>query len=50
MAPDKWTRLEMLGAGAFGRVYRAFNSEGKFMAVKQVASQAAIRSLQLSSN
>ena len=36
--PVHWTRGELIGAGAFGRVYMGLNNEtGQLMAVKQVA-------------
>ena len=35
--PVHWTRGELIGAGAFGRVYMGLNNEtGQLMAVKQV--------------
>lgn len=35
--PVHWKRGEMIGAGAFGRVYMGLNNEtGQLMAVKQV--------------
>lgn len=35
-APVNWSRGEMIGAGAFGRVYLALNNDsGELMAVKQ---------------
>ena len=37
--PVHWTRGELIGQGAFGKVYMGLNSEtGQLMAVKQVAS------------
>ena len=36
-APVNWCRGELIGAGAFGRVYLGLNSDnGELMAVKQV--------------
>ena len=36
--PVHWTRGELIGQGAFGKVYMGLNSEtGQLMAVKQVA-------------
>lgn len=36
-APVNWSRGELIGAGAFGRVYLGLNSDnGELMAVKQV--------------
>ena len=38
-APVNWCRGELIGAGAFGRVYLGLNSDnGELMAVKQVLS------------
>ena len=38
-APVNWCRGELIGAGAFGRVYLGLNSDnGELMAVKQVVS------------
>ena len=35
--PVHWTKGELIGAGAFGRVYMGLNNEtGQLMAVKQV--------------
>ena len=37
-APSKWTRGELVGAGAYGKVYLGLNQEtGQLMAVKQVS-------------
>lgn len=38
-APKNWSRGELIGAGAFGRVYLGLNNDnGKLVAVKQVSS------------
>ena len=40
--PVHWIKGELIGAGAFGRVYMGLNNEtGQLMAVKQV-TQAAV--------
>lgn len=39
--PVNWTRGELLGAGAFGRVYLGLNNDtGQLMAVKQVSRRS----------
>jgi hypothetical protein len=41
--PVHWTRGELIGAGAFGRVYMGLNNEtGQLMAVKQVCTALTI--------
>ena len=43
--PVHWTRGELIGAGAFGRVYMGLNNEtGQLMAVKQVCTVLTIMS------
>jgi len=38
--PVHWTKGELIGAGAFGRVYMGLNNEtGQLMAVKQASLQ-----------
>lgn len=40
--PVNWTRGELIGAGAFGRVYLGLNNDtGQLMAVKQVRGAAS---------
>ena len=42
-SPVHWTRGELIGAGAFGRVYMGLNNEtGQLMAVKQVCTVLTI--------
>ncbi len=42
--PVSWTRGELIGAGAFGRVYLGLNNDtGQLMAVKQARAAALCR-------
>ena len=46
--PVHWTKGELIGAGAFGRVYIGLNNNtGQLMAVKQASSSAAFQSFTL---
>lgn len=53
-APINWQRGELIGAGAFGRVYLGMNEDtGELMAVKQVGESRISRTdvgVQLGSN
>ena len=41
-----WTRGELIGAGAFGRVYLGLNNHtGQLMAVKQARMRAGVASM-----